>query len=176
MFPRAAPVVPCVTMSLEVDAVARAEMLIRKPLDEVFEAFVNPEITTRFWFSRASGRLDQARELAWEWGMLERAVQVKVKALEKNKRILIEWSAFGAPTTVEWTFVPRDDATYLRVRNWGFSGSSDSRVRTAIESTEAFTLVLVGAKAWLEQGVVLNLISDRHPHPAPAPSLHQAHS
>jgi uncharacterized protein YndB with AHSA1/START domain len=163
-------------MSLEIDAVARAEMLIRKPVSEVFEAFVNPEITTRFWFSRASNRLDKARELAWEWGMFNFAVQVKVKALEKDKRILIEWSAFGAPSTVEWTFVARDEATYVRIRNWGFTGSSDSRMRTAIESTEGFSLVLVGAKAWLEHGLVLNLITDRHPDPAPAQFAHQAHS
>ena len=28
--------------------VARAEMLIRRPVAEVFEAFINPEITTKF--------------------------------------------------------------------------------------------------------------------------------
>jgi hypothetical protein len=33
----------------------------------------------------------------------------------------------------------------------------------AIASTEGFTLVLAGAKAWLEQGLTLSLIGDRHP-------------
>jgi uncharacterized protein YndB with AHSA1/START domain len=36
------------TMTLEPTPIAKAEMLIRKPGAEVFEAFVNPEIATKF--------------------------------------------------------------------------------------------------------------------------------
>jgi hypothetical protein len=32
-------------------------MLIRRPVEEVFNAFVDPTVTTRFWFSRSSGQL-----------------------------------------------------------------------------------------------------------------------
>ncbi len=28
--------------------IVKSEMLIRRPVDEVFEAFINPEITTKF--------------------------------------------------------------------------------------------------------------------------------
>lgn len=35
--------------------IAKAEMLIRKPVAEVFEAFVDPEITRRFWSTRVPG-------------------------------------------------------------------------------------------------------------------------
>ena len=42
--------------------VAKAEMLIRRPVTEVFEAFVNPAITSRFWFTKGSGRLEPGRE------------------------------------------------------------------------------------------------------------------
>ena len=41
--------------------VAKAEMLIRRPVTEVFEAFVNPAITSRFWFTKGSGRLEPGR-------------------------------------------------------------------------------------------------------------------
>ncbi len=36
-------------------------MLIRKPVADVFEAIVNPEITTKFWFTSSSGRLAVGR-------------------------------------------------------------------------------------------------------------------
>jgi uncharacterized protein YndB with AHSA1/START domain len=39
----------------------KAEMLIRKPVAEVFEAFINPEITSKFWFTSGSGRLAVCR-------------------------------------------------------------------------------------------------------------------
>lgn len=31
---------------------AKAEMLIRRPVAEVFAAFVDPAVTTRIWFTR----------------------------------------------------------------------------------------------------------------------------
>ena len=47
--------------------VARAQMLIRRPVAEVFEAIVNPEVTSNFWFSRGSQRLEPGNEVEWIW-------------------------------------------------------------------------------------------------------------
>ncbi len=80
---------------------AKAEMLIRKPVAKVFEAFVEPAITTKFWFTRSSGRLEPGKQIQWEWEMFNASAQISVKAIEQNKRILIEWSSNAAPTTVE---------------------------------------------------------------------------
>jgi uncharacterized protein YndB with AHSA1/START domain len=143
--------------------VARAEMLIRKPADEVFEAFVDPGITTRFWFTRSSGRLCEAQRVTWEWGMFNISAEVTVLELEQDKRILMEWNASGKPTIVEWQFTARGDSTYVAVTNRGFDGDRPQQTAAAIDATEGFALVLVGAKAWLEHGLRLNLIVDRFP-------------
>ena len=145
--------------------IARAEMLIRKPAAEVFEAFVNPDITSRFWFTKSSGRLEPGQEIRWDWEMYGSSVQVIVKEIEINKRIRIEWSDYGGtPTTVEWVFTPRaDNTTFVSVTNSGFSGDGDEMVKQAIDSTEGFTLVLSGLKALLEHNIILNLVPDRFP-------------
>ena len=49
--------------------VAEAALLIRRPVAEVFEAFVDPAITTRFWFSKSSGRLEPGARITWSWEM-----------------------------------------------------------------------------------------------------------
>lgn len=145
---------------------AKAELLIRKPVAEVFEAFINPDITTKFWFTRSSGRLEVGKQFRWDWEMFGSSVNVNVKAIEKNKRLLIEWGAFDSPTTVEWIFTARDDGTtFVTVKNSGFSGDSDQIVKQAIGSTEGFTLVLCGLKALLEHNIRLNLVADRFPDP-----------
>lgn len=59
--------------------VAKAAMLIRKPVAEVFEAFVNPEITTRFWFTRSSGRLEVGKHIVWTWEMYDHSIEVESK-------------------------------------------------------------------------------------------------
>ena len=143
---------------------AKAEMLIRKPVAEVFEAFINPEITTKFWFTKSSGRLEAGKQVTWTWEMYNVSAQVSVKEIEENKRILIEWGDPGEVTTVEWIFTPyENEATFVSITNFGFQGDGDSVVAQALDSTGGFTWVLAGLKAYLEHNVILNLIADRFP-------------
>jgi uncharacterized protein YndB with AHSA1/START domain len=144
--------------------VAKAKMLIRKPVAEVFEAFVDPGVTSKFWFTRGSGRLEPGKRVQWDWQMYGFSMQVTVKAIEVNKRILVEWSAGGSASTIEWIFAARDDGTtFVSITNGGFSGEADEIVKQAIDGTEGFSFVLAGAKALIEHGVRLNLVPDRFP-------------
>src|SRR5215212_4223446 len=112
-------------MRIEHTPSAKAEMLIRKPVAEVFEAFVNPAITTKFWFTKSSGRLEAGNQLRWDWEMYNASAQVSVKAVEQDRRILIEWSGYGT-TTVELLFTPQaDGTTFVSITNEGFSGDGD---------------------------------------------------
>jgi uncharacterized protein YndB with AHSA1/START domain len=145
--------------------IAKTEMLIRKPVAEVFEAFVNPVITANFWFTKGSGRLEAGKQVRWDWEMYDVSIDVSVKAIEENKRIVIDWGVPGKPaTTVEWVFTSRpDNSTLVSVTNSGFSGNGDEIVAQALDSTGGFNLVLAGAKAFLEFNINLNLIADRFP-------------
>jgi uncharacterized protein YndB with AHSA1/START domain len=143
---------------------AKVEMLIRKSAREVFEAFVDPQVTTKFWFTKSSGRLDVGKKITWEWEMYNHSTQVAVKAIERNKRILIEWSYNDSPTTVEWTFTPYgNDATYVSITHSGFLGNEAEIVKLALDSKGGFTWVLAGLKALLEHNILLNLIADAFP-------------
>ncbi len=144
--------------------VAKTGMLIRMPAAEVFEAFVNPEITSRFWFTKSSGRLEAGKRVRWDWEMYDHFMAVTVLAVEPNRRILIEWPGYGGPTTVEWLFTSLDDgSTFVSITNAGFQGSGDEVAQQALDSTEGLALVLAGAKALLEHDVKLNLVGDRFP-------------
>ncbi|WP_341793697.1 SRPBCC family protein [Rickettsia endosymbiont of Ceutorhynchus obstrictus] len=142
---------------------AKAEMLIRKSVEEVFEAFVNPAITAKFWFTKGSDRLQVGKQIRWDWEMYGHSVQVNVKEIEKNKRIVIEWSLYKT-TLVEWQFTSLAiDETFVSVTNTGFIGDGDEIIEQALSSTEGFTIMLAGAKAFLEHNIILNLVVDRFP-------------
>jgi uncharacterized protein YndB with AHSA1/START domain len=144
--------------------VAEAEMLIRKPVAEVFEAFINPEITTKFWFTKSSGKLEAGKQVTWMWEMYNLSVPVTVKEIEQQKRILIEWGNYDSTTTVEWIFTPYgDDATYVSITNSGFKGDGDTVVQDALDSKGGFTWVLAGLKALLEHNIELHAIADAFP-------------
>lgn len=153
-------------MDIHQTPTAEAGMLIRRPVADVFEAIVDPAVTTKFWFTHGSGRLDSGKDVRWEWRMYDVSTTVVVSDIVANEKIVMQWS--DPPTTVVWTFTKMPgEATFLQVRNFGFAGNGDEQVKEAIGSTGGFSLVLAGAKAWLEQGLTLGLIGDRHPKGVP---------
>jgi len=144
--------------------VAQTAMLIRKPIEEVIEAIVNPAIITQFWFTKSSGRLEAGKQVQWEWEMYGISIPVTTTTLEPNERIVIEWPGENGPTTVEWRFTAyENDTTFLSVTNAGFTGSGDELVKQVTDSTQGFSLVLAGLKAFLEHNIRLNLVADRYP-------------
>jgi uncharacterized protein YndB with AHSA1/START domain len=139
-------------------------MLIRRPVSEVFEAIVNPQVTSKFWFSKGSGRLETGRQVQWDWESHDVSIQVTAKLVERDKRVEIQWPGYSGPTTVEWTFQPLPDGTtFVRVSESGWSGDADQLLRYVADSTQGFTLMLAGMKALLEHDVQLNLTLDRYP-------------
>ena len=144
--------------------IAKTEMLIRRPVAEVFEAFIDPAITTKFWFTKSSGRLEAGKQVRWEWEMYNASIGVDVKAVERNKRILVEWGEPDHRTIVEWVFTSRpDNTTFVSITNSGFQGTVEEAAQQAINATEGFTFVLAELKAFLEHNINLNLITDRFP-------------
>jgi uncharacterized protein YndB with AHSA1/START domain len=144
--------------------VMETAMLIRKPAAEVFEAFVDADVTTKFWFTKSSGRLEAGRKVRWQWEMYEVSIEVTAKIIEPHKRIVIEWPGYKGLTTVEWTFAPQENGTtFVSITESGFTGDGDELVKQVTSSTQGFTLVLAGLKARLEHGIRLNLVADRYP-------------
>jgi uncharacterized protein YndB with AHSA1/START domain len=143
---------------------ATVSMMIRRPVAEVYEAFVDPEITTKFWFTKSTGRLDEREHVRWDWEMNDVHSDVEVLELEPNQRIVITWSGYQARERVEWTFTDRGDGTtQVTIEDSGFAGEPDELAAQAVNATEGFAYTLAGAKAWLEHGLQLNLVPDKFP-------------
>ena len=141
-------------------------MLVRRPPHEVFEALADPSITTRFWFTKSTGRMAEGAVLTWEWEMYRASGRVWVKEVQADRRIRFTWDGYDPshPTTVEFQFIPYgNDTTYLQVTETGFTGDADTQVRQALDSTAGFTFLLSSLKAALEHDITLRVTLDAHP-------------
>jgi uncharacterized protein YndB with AHSA1/START domain len=138
------------------------QMLIRKPASQVFNAFIDPAITTNFWFTKSSGKLEVGKTIIWEWEMYGVSGKVLVKEIIPNRKISTEW---GDPVTaVDYEFIAlTDDTTYVIIKNYGFSQTGDDLIQAIKDNTGGFTTVLDGLKAYLEYDIKLNLIADKYP-------------
>jgi uncharacterized protein YndB with AHSA1/START domain len=150
-------------MALMNPPVVRVTMLIRRPVERVFNAFVDPAVTAKFWFDRASGPLRPGATVTWYWDHYGVSAEIVVRAVEPNRRLEIAW-----PTPVEWRFTARPDhTTFVEITASGFTGTDDEVVAQAMDSTEGFNLVIAGCKAFLEHGVELNMVADKSPDVGP---------
>jgi uncharacterized protein YndB with AHSA1/START domain len=152
---------------LKESPVAHTAMLIRRPVPEVFEAVVDPAITSHFWFTRGSSRLSAGKTVQWHWDMYGVSVDVTATTIEPNKRIVMEWPGYSGRTTVTWRFREVSDGTFVDVEEAGWTGTGDELVKFVCESTGGFTWTLAGMKAYLEHGLELNLVADRFPKDMP---------
>jgi len=151
-------------MNIDNTSYAEAAMLIRKPISEVFEAFINPEITTKFWFSKSSGKLQEGKSVDWIWEMYgNHTVTVKVLAIKANEAIVIQWGD-DEKAIAEWEFNDLGDSkTFVTITYNGIQGSTEEMCAQIRDTTEGFSLVLAGLKAYLEHNIQLNLVADRFP-------------
>jgi uncharacterized protein YndB with AHSA1/START domain len=139
-----------------------AQMLIRKPVSDVFNAFIDPEITKNFWFTKSSGKLENGKTITWEWEMYNVSTPVIVKQIIQDKKISIDW---GEPkTSVDFNFEDMGNGnTYVVIQNYGFDKTGDELLKEINDSTGGFTTVLDGLKAFMEHNINLHLIADKFP-------------
>lgn len=69
---------------------------------------------------------------------------------------------------MEWTFADRGDlGTLVSIRESGFNAAGGELVDQVADAIGGFSLVLAGAKAYLEHRIALNLVADRFPDGPP---------
>lgn len=143
-------------------AYVEAQMLIRKPAVTVFNAFIDPEITKHFWFTKGSGKLETGKKVTWEWEMYNVSTPVYVLEIIENEKITIDWDE--PATRVEFKFKAVDDnSTYVEIKQYGLHSEGEALLSEIKDSTGGFTTVVDGLKAYLEHGIDLNLIADKFP-------------
>jgi uncharacterized protein YndB with AHSA1/START domain len=142
--------------------VVKTQMMIRRPARDVFNAFIDPAVTTKFWFSKSSGKLELGKRRRWDWEMYGVGGDVEAKAIEPESRIVAEWPEDGAIT--EWRFEPRgDSATLVKITYTGAEANGDALIAQATDNMQGYSLVLAGAKVWLEHGIEPGFVVDSKP-------------
>ena len=145
------------------DITAKAQTLVRRPREDVFNAFIDPQIMSKFWFVRKDQGLREGDTVIWYVGDAPEAfeIEVRVKSIKQPSRITIEWGHGGQFTTVNWALEAQSsDVTRLVIEERGFKGSHDEIVSQALDSTCGFNQVVIALKALLEHDATINVVAD----------------
>lgn len=133
---------------------ARAGIQVNKPVADVFEAVVNPQIMSNYFISEGSARLEADTEVQWSFPEFEGSFPVRVGEVIPGEKIVLYWEALGKEQEVTITFTPYGSATIVNVTE-GNEPVTDEALDWAIGNTEGWAGFLLCMKAWLEYGIHL---------------------
>lgn len=78
-------------------------MQIHKPMNEVFEAIVDPEKMSNYFISQSTGIMEDGKNLIWKFPEFDFECPVRVDKIEKDKYISYYWENSGKELLVEIT-------------------------------------------------------------------------
>ena len=131
---------------------SKAILQIQKPIEDVFEGIINPEIMTKYFISESSGRLESGKEVIWKFPEFEDEFLVKDIKIENNSSIAFVWDP---ETIVNITLEKRpDNSTIVRVNEHGKDLDEDN-LKWALENSGGWANFLACMKAYLEYGIQL---------------------
>lgn len=132
--------------------IAKATIQIQKPIEEVFEAIVNPEKMTKYFISESNGRMETGKELLWQFPEFPDEFPIKEIKTEINRRISFVWDE-KTKVNIELEEKPNHN-TVVKVKEDG-KELNDANLKWVIENTEGWANFLACMKAYLEYGIQL---------------------
>lgn len=132
------------------------KMKISKPVCEVYEAFVDPMKIGGFWFSSSSERWEQGKTIILEYEEYGAQVEIRVREIEQDKKIVFEWGAAGDSRMVTITLSPVDNSECIvEINEEGFNIDDPDRITEMLDNKEGWVYMLTCLKGYLEYGVNL---------------------
>jgi uncharacterized protein YndB with AHSA1/START domain len=127
---------------------------ILKPANDVFEAFVDPSKIKNFWFSSSSERWEQGKTITLKYDEYNAQLDIDVKEVQKNKKIMFQWGANGEGHIVTISLKEVDHTiTIIEVSEEGFIESDDELINQLIDNKEGWVFMLTCLKGYLENGI-----------------------
>ena len=128
---------------------------INKPVSEVFDAVINPQKIIGYFCEKTDAPLVEGKVVRWSWG--KHQVDVKVKQIIANSKIVIEWPAHGVDTMTiaEMSFSALEDGrTMVQISEAGWPSNPDG-LKSSYKNCEGWQHMLTCLKAYLQHGIDL---------------------
>ena len=133
----------------------KAAIQIRKPAHEVFEAIVDPSKMSNYFISKGSGRMEEEKQISWQFPEFEIELPIRVSKVEKDHYISYFWEVDRLELLVEITLTSASpDKTLVTVTEKSRQ-NNEAGIKWLGQNTEGWANFLACLKAYLEYGINL---------------------
>lgn len=137
--------------SLEV----KATLQILKPVNEVFEAIVDPGKMSEYFISKSTGRMEEGKKLMWRFPEFDMEFPVRIDKIKKDKYISYHWDSDGFELLVEIVLTPRGTHSTVVTITEKSRNNDEAGIKWLRGNTEGWANFLACLKAYLEYGINL---------------------
>lgn len=129
---------------------------ISKPIEEVFEAIVEPEKMSNYFIAAGSARMEEGRKVEWKFPEFDDRFNIKVQKITKPELIIFEWEgAKGKQLEVTIKLEKTGkNKTLLKIAE-GKMDNNEAGIQWLGRNTEGWANFLACLKAYLEYGINL---------------------
>lgn len=129
---------------------------IQKPVNEVYEAIVDPLKMSNYFISKSSGRMEAGKTLTWEFPEFDTKFPVRIKKAEKDKYISYYWDGQdGTELLVEILLDTREHNSTLVTIAEKSMENNEAGIKWLKNNTEGWANFLACLKAYVEYGINL---------------------
>jgi len=128
---------------------------ILKSVNDVFEAIVDPSKMSNYFISKSTGRMEEGRQLKWQFPEFEMEFPIRVGKIEKDKYISYYWDLDGIELLVEITLTSIDNTSTIVTITEKSRKNDEAGIKWLKGNTEGWANFLACLKAYLEYGINL---------------------
>jgi uncharacterized protein YndB with AHSA1/START domain len=129
---------------------------ILKPVEEVFEAVVNPAKLSGY-FTKSATPMKEGETAVWKFHEVPEEYPVQIHQIVPNRLIVFEWDSHGARTRVEMQFESIDQgSTMLKITESGWP-ESQKGLKGSYDNCQGWTHMSLCLKAYVEYGINLRV-------------------
>ena len=133
----------------------KCAMQIHKPINEVFEAIINPEKMINYFIASSTGIIEEGKKLVWKFPEFDTECPIEVVKVEKNKVISFYWEISGENLLVEITFTEKENQSTLVSISEKSMDNNEAGIKWLSGNSFGWSNFLTCLKAYIEYGINL---------------------
>ena len=128
---------------------------ILKPVNEVFEAIVDPIKMSNYFISKSSGRLETGKQIMWQFPEFDMEFPIRVGKIIRDEYISYYWDVEGTELLVEMTLTARTESSTLVTITEKSRANDEAGIKWLKGNTAGWANFLACLKAYLEYKINL---------------------
>jgi uncharacterized protein YndB with AHSA1/START domain len=128
---------------------------ILKPVNEVFEAIVDPVQMSNYFISKSSGRMETGKQIMWKFPEFDMEFSIRVGKIIIDEYISYYWDVEGTEFLVEMTLAPRGESSTLVTITERSRANDEEGIKWLKGNTAGWANFLACLKAYLEYKINL---------------------